>query len=128
MVDEDRRRETVLLTAYRTTAEQLAHVRAAGIPGQFTMRSFRVGGSVSRSLEDTAVDEIMKIGGWKTERVAPYYIGATTGASSATSKSKRDERSKRERDRDYAAAIDLPQSPALQEEFAACKPRSAGGI
>ena len=128
MVDEDRRRETVLLTAYRTTAAQLAHVRAAGIPGQFTMRSFRVGGSVSRSLEDTAVDEIMKIGGWKTERVAPYYIGATTGASSATSKSKRDERSKRERDRDYAAAIDLPQSPALQEEFAACKPRSAGGI
>ena len=86
MVDEDRRRETVLLTAYRTTAAQLAHVRAAGIPGQFTMRSFRVGGSVSSSLEDTAVDEIMKIGGWKTS--STYYIGATTSAVAETYKRK----------------------------------------
>ena len=113
MVDENGGRGTVPLTAPRMTAALQARLRAAGIPGQFRMHLFRVGGSVSRSLEGTAVDEIMKIGGWKTERVAPYYIGATTGASSATSKSKRDERSKRERDRDYAAAIDLPQSPAL---------------
>ena len=42
------------------------------------MQSFRVGGSLSKSLAGTAVDEIMQIGGWKTESVAKYYIGATS--------------------------------------------------
>ena len=92
------------------------------------MHSLRVGGSLSKSLAGTAVDEIMKIGGWKTERVARYYIGATAGASAATSKRKHDEGSKPKRDRDYAKAIDLPLSPAFQEDFAACKPLPAGGI
>ena len=115
MVDESGERGTVPLTAPRMTAALQAHLRAAGIPGQFTMHSFRLRGSVSRSLEGTAVDEIMKIGGWKTERVARYHIGATAGASAATSKRKCDEGSKRERDRDYAAAIDVPLSPAFQE-------------
>ena len=32
------------------------------------------------SLKVTAVDDIMKIGGWKTEHVARYYIGPTTSA------------------------------------------------
>ena len=128
MVDEDGERGTVPLTAPRMTAALQVHLRAAGIPGQLTMHSFRVEGSVSRSLEGTAVDEIMKIGGWKTERVARYHIGATAGASAATSKRKCDEGSKRERDRDYAAAIDVPLSPAFQEDFAAGKPRPAGGI
>ena len=35
---------------------------------------------LSKSLEETAVDEVMKIGGWKTEQVAWYYIEATTSA------------------------------------------------
>ena len=64
MVDENGGRGTVPLTAPRMTAALQAHLRAAGIPGQFTMHSFRVGGSVSRSSVGTAVDEIMKIGGW----------------------------------------------------------------
>ena len=62
MVDEDGGRGTVALTAPRMTAALQAHLRAAGISGQYTMRSFRVRGSVRRSLEGTAVDEIMKTG------------------------------------------------------------------
>ena len=45
--------------------------------------------------------------------VARYYIGVTTGASAATSKRNRDVGSKRERDRDYLGAIDLPLSPGF---------------
>ena len=48
------------------------------MPDHFTMHSFRVGGSLSKSLAGTAVDEIMKIAGCKTEGIARYYIGATT--------------------------------------------------
>ena len=61
------------------------------------MHSFRVGGSLNKLLAGTAVDEIMKIGGWKTERVARYYIGATTSASVKAAKGGRDEGSRRER-------------------------------
>ena len=35
---------------------------------------------MSKSLEGTAVDEIIEIRGWKAEKMAMYYIGATTGA------------------------------------------------
>ena len=49
-----------------------------------------------------AVDEIMKMGGWTTKRIAKYYIGPTTSA--------RVPESKRKRDRDYAAAGELPLS------------------
>ena len=42
------------------------------------MHSFRVGGSLSKSLAGTGVDNIMKIDGWKAESVAKYYIGATS--------------------------------------------------
>ena len=45
-----------------TTALQ-GHLRAAGLPSHVTMHSFRVGGSFSKSLDGTAVDEIMKIDG-----------------------------------------------------------------
>ena len=41
------------------------------------MHPFRVEGSLSKSPAETAVDEIMKLGGWKTESVAKHYIGAT---------------------------------------------------
>ena len=115
-------RGTVPLTAPRMTAALQAHLRTAGMSDQFTMHSFRVGGSLSKSLAGTAVDEIMKIGGWKTERVARYYIGATTSAS-GTLKRTRDESDTRETDSRYATAIDLPLSPAFQEDFAACRPR-----
>ena len=83
------------ITAPRMTAALQAHLGAGGVTDRFTMHSFTVGGSLSKSLAGTAVDEIMKIGGWKTERVARYYIGATTSAV-ATSKGKRDGGSRRE--------------------------------
>ena len=35
-----------------------------------TMHSFSVGGPLSKSLAGTAEDEITKIGGWKTGRIA----------------------------------------------------------
>ena len=68
------------ITAPRMTATLQAHLRAGGLLYHFKMHSFRVGGSLSKSLAGTAVDKIMKIGGWKTERVARYYIGPTTSA------------------------------------------------
>ena len=42
------------------------------------MHSFRLGGSLSKALAGTAVDEIVKIGGWRTESIAECYIGATS--------------------------------------------------
>ena len=64
-----------------------------------------MGGSVSESLAGTAVDETMKLGGWRSERVATNYIGATT---SAAAKGKR-----RTLDAVYDAADKLPLSPAF---------------
>ena len=86
------------------------------------MHSFRVGGSLRKSLAGTAVDEVMKIGGWKTERVAWCYVGVTTSAV-ATSKGKRDAGSRRERDNSYAIALDFPQTQAFLDDFASCKQR-----
>ena len=80
MVELNGERGMMAITAPHMTAALQAHLRAVGMPGHFTMHSFRVGGSLSKSLAGTAVDEIMKIGGWQTERVARYYIGATTNA------------------------------------------------
>ena len=51
------------LPAARMTTAFPAHLRAAGLPSHFTMHSLRVGGSLSKSLAGTAVDEIMDIGG-----------------------------------------------------------------
>ena len=34
---------------------------------------------LSQSLAGTPVDEIMKIGGWKTRKMATHYIGQTCG-------------------------------------------------
>ena len=42
------------------------------------MHSFRVGGSPSIFLTGGAVDEVMKIAGWKTESTAYYEIVATS--------------------------------------------------
>ena len=42
-------------------------MRAAELLNHFMIHSFRVGGSPGTFLTEAAVDEIMKIGGWKTE-------------------------------------------------------------
>ena len=99
------------------------HLCAAGLPDHYCMHSFRVGGSLSKSLEGTEVDEIMKIGGWKTEQVARYYVGAPTSAPRGAAGQKCNGVSKRQRESDYAAAVDLPLSPAFQEDFAALTKR-----
>lgn len=50
---------------------------------------FQIGGSLSRSLAGTAVDKVTKIGRWKMEAVARYYIGvAASSALAAASKAK----------------------------------------
>ena len=45
-------------------------MRAAELLNYFMVHSFRVGGSPSTFLTGAAVDEIMKIGGWKMESTA----------------------------------------------------------
>ena len=97
--------------ASMTTVLQ-AHLRAAGLPSHFTMHSFRLGGSLSKSLAGTAVDEIMKIGGWKTAALAKYYIGATSSGKMRGRK--------RKRGQSYACASELPLSPKFQKYFASC--------
>ena len=118
------------ITTPRMTAALQAHVRAGGLPDHFTMHSLRVGGSLSKSLAGTAVDEIMKIGGWKkAEHVARYYIGQTTSAgANSKGKGKRDGSQRARdnsyvRDNSYAIALDSPLSQAFQDDFAACKQR-----
>lgn len=69
------------LTAPQMTTALQAHLRKASLPVHFTMHSFRVGGSLSKSLAGTPVDEIMQLGGWKTEAMARHYIGATTSGA-----------------------------------------------
>ena len=93
----------------------VAHLGHANLPTHFSMHSFRVGGSVSESLAGTAVDEIMKLGGWRSERVATNYIGAT---SSAAAKGKR-----RTLDAVYDTADKLPLSPAFKRAYGACRRR-----
>ena len=60
-------RGSLPLPAARMTTALQGHFRAGGLSSHFTMHSFRLGGSLSKSLAGTAVDEIMKIGSWKTE-------------------------------------------------------------
>ena len=100
------------LPAACITASLQAHLREVGLPSHFTMHSFRQGGSLTRSLAGTAVDEIMKIGGWKAEAIAKYYIGATSSGRVQGGKRKRGQR--------YADASRLPLSPEFEKDFAAC--------
>ena len=69
------------------------------------MHFFRVGGSPSKKLAGTAVDEIMTIGGWKTESVAKYYIGVTSSGKVLGSR--------RKRSQSCASGCELPLSPEL---------------
>ena len=64
---------------------------------------------MSKSLAGTAVDEIIKIRGWKTERTAKYYIGSTTSTRAPASK--------RTGDHDCAHANELPLSQAFESDF-----------
>ena len=50
-------------------------MRAAELPNHFMMHSFSVRGASSTFGTGAAVDEIMKIGAWKTESIAEYKIG-----------------------------------------------------
>ena len=54
----------------------------------------------------------MKIGGWKTQSVAKYYIGATSSGKLHGSKMKRGQ--------SYASASKLPLSPGFEKYFASC--------
>ena len=72
----------------------------------------RVPGSLAKSLAGTAVDDIMKIGGWKTECIGKYYIGATSRG--------RVWGGKRKHCQSYADASRLPLSPEFDKDFAAC--------
>lgn len=89
------------MSAYRMTTVLQGHLRAAGMLDHFTtLHSFRVGGSVSKSLASSTVGEILKIEGWRTEILAKYYIGSTTSTRVPASKRKRDD--------DHATASELP--------------------
>ena len=91
------------MSAQRITAALTGQLTMAGLPDKFPMHSCRVGGSVTKPLAGTAVDEIINIGGWKTESTAKYYIGSTT--------STRVRVSKMTRDHGYARAKELPPFP-----------------
>ena len=53
------------VSAPRIAAALQMHLRAADLPDRYTLLSLRVGGSLSKSLVGTAVDETRKIGGCK---------------------------------------------------------------
>ena len=118
-------RGTVALSTLLMTAALPMHLRAAGLPDNYTMHSFRVERLLSKSLAGTAVDYMKKIGGWTTEQVAWYHIGATTlnSAAAGSTGQKRDGFPKRKSESAYAADIDLPLPPTFQEDFAACARR-----
>ena len=105
-------RGSLPLPAARMATALHGHLRAAGLPSHFTMHSFHVRGSFSKSLAGTAVDEIMKIDRCKTESVATYYIGATSSGKLHDSK--------RKRGQSNGSASELPLSPEIQKYFAAC--------
>ena len=70
------------------------------------MHSFRVGGSPSTFLTGAAVDEIMKIGGWKTESTESTKIRATSSGQVG---------SKRKCGQSYADVRELPMSRRVRE-------------
>ena len=113
MVTAEGARGSLPLSTARMTTTLRGHLRAAGLPSHFTMHSFHVRGSFSKSLAGTAVDEIMKIGGCKTESVAKCYIGATSSGKVLGSN--------RTRGQSYASASELPLSPEFQADLSACE-------
>ena len=100
------------MTAPRMKTAFQRHLRAAGLPDHFTIHSFRVGGSLSQSLAGTPVDEIMKIGGWKTRKVAEHYIGQTRSCAQGAPA---------DVEVAYQAADAAPTGVDFQAKFAACR-------
>ena len=70
------------------------------------MHSYRVGGASSTFWTGAAVDEIMKIGAWKTESIAEYKIGATSSGQ---------EGSKKKRCQSYSDSSELSLPPRVRE-------------
>lgn len=111
-VSSDGVRSCHSMSSRHMTAALQAHLRAAGLDDHYTMHSFRVGGSVSRSLKGTAMDEIMKMAGWRTTSVAEHYVGATTSLSSAESRL--------DTDALYAKVSAWSKSSDFRDSYAAC--------
>ena len=103
--EQDGSRGTPRLLAKDMTAALKSHLQAANLPVVFSMHSFRVGGSLSRAMAGETIEQIMKVGGWKTESIARYYVEPS---------------SKKKRARTYNAANDAPLSSAFKADFAAC--------
>lgn len=103
------------LTAPQMTTSLQSHLRAAGLPDHFTMHSFRVGGSLSKSLGGTPVDEIMYLGGWKTEAMAKHYIGPTTSGGAVSARQTVDQL--------YDHVNTWSASSDFQDRYAACGDR-----
>lgn len=114
---------TAALSAPRMTTTLQSHLRTAKLPDHYTMLSCRVGGSLIKSLAGTTVDQTINIGSWKTEQAARLYTGATTSRAAGATSSPRECPCKRKLQSDYATAMDLPLSPAFQQDFAACSRR-----
>ena len=71
---QDGARGTSRLVAKDMTRALQSHLQEAGLSTLFTMHSFRLGGSLSTALAGEAIEEIMLVGGWKTEAIARYYV------------------------------------------------------
>ena len=63
VVEPNEGRGTVALSVTPMAAALQMQLQAAGLPDNYTMHSFRVGGFLSKSLAGTAVDDIKNIGG-----------------------------------------------------------------
>jgi len=113
-VEDDGVRGNAALTPPRMKATLQKYLRGAGLPDHYTIHSFRVGGSLSQSLAGTPVDEIMKIGGWKTRKVAERYIGQTRSDQQAAESSQ-------SVDVAYQAADAAPLSAEFAATYAACR-------
>ena len=109
----DGSRGPVPMSAQRMTAALQGHLRLAGLPRPLH-HALLSRGSVTKLLAVTAVDEIMKIGRWKTESVAKYYIGSTTSTGV-----------RRARDHGHAPANELSLSQKFESDFSACAPNYA---
>ena len=102
-------------TGIRCTPQGIRVVAPESIPAHFTMHSFRVGGSLRKSLAGTPVDEfILQLGGWKTEAMARHYIGATTREAFDVSQTV---------DQLYDRVNKWSASSDFQERYAACGSR-----
>ena len=90
-------------------------LRAAELPNHFMMHSFSVGGASSTFGTGAAMDEIMKIGAWKTESISEYKIGATSSGQGG---------SKKKRCHSYVDASELPLPLRVRETIEAMLRRS----